>query len=632
MTIARYAQLGIVCAVLMNRTNSMAIVHESDTRIKNGFDSILSNYLRARENPFGRDDALWKVFKDLLKQLEHYVSSRPTLKIKWGVGKGRWAHVPWIALLDERETKSTSHGVFSVFLFRADLSGVYLALNQGIARLAKTDGVRESRRKLRERADQLRRDMPSLQTLTKVGFSIDHRIDLHSSDELAKNYEASIVGYKLYPRSEIPNDADLLNDLEQLLVAYDEYLQRQSFRAAQAPALRIVPNPLQKHEELSSATQEVISYIAERGFVYEPWQIAQYITAVRTKPFLILGGISGTGKSKLAAKIAEATGGVSNLVPVRPDWTDSSEVLGYSDLEGNFRPGPVLEIARQAAANPDQLYTCILDEMNLARVEQYFAEVLSKIEDREPQANGGYRTKPLIGQTFRRADPEWGSICIPENLALIGTVNVDESTHDFSRKVLDRAFTIELSEVRLHQWKPSDARVRPASKWPMTWWNPIKIHLSELRDATAAQLAEINRAITALDAVNDLLAPAQLKVAYRTRDEVAFYLLHAQQICDAFVDCEGNAVDPLDLALQMKILPRIAGGSNAIRRCVLGLLGWATTGNPLESDVQGNSLVKKWEMRGSPSAFTNSRYPRLAARLCLMWQRFDADGYTSYWL
>lgn len=616
----------------MNRTNSMAIVHESDTRIKDGFDNILSNYLRARQKPFGRNAALWKAFEELLRQLEHYVTDRPTLKINWGVGKGRWAHVPWIALLDERETKSTGHGVFPVFLFRGDSSGVYLALNQGIAVLAKKHGAPGSRRILRERAEQLRRDMPSLQTLTKVGFSIDDRIDLRNTGGWEKNYRGSIVGYKLYRKSEIPNDAELLKDLEQLLVVYDEYLQRQPFRAVQAPALRIVPNPPQKHEELSSAIHEVISYIAERGFVYEPWQIAQYITGVRTKPFLILGGTSGTGKSKLPAKIAEATGGISNLLPVRPDWTDSSEVLGYSDLEGNFRPGPVLEIAREAAANPNQFYTCILDEMNLARVEQYFAEVLSKIEDREPRANGGYRTKPLIGQTLRGADPEWGSVCIPENLALIGTVNIDESTHDFSRKVLDRAFTIELSEVHLHQWKPSGPRLRAAVKWPMMWWHPINIHLSELTNPTAAQLLEINRAITALDAVNNLLAPAQLKVAYRSRDEIAFYLLHAQQIGDAFLDGEGNAVDPLDLALQMKILPRIAGGSNAIRRCVLGLLGWATTGKPLESDDQGNSLVKKWEMLGGPSALINSRYPRLAARLCLMWQRFDADGYTSYWL
>ena len=615
----------------MNRTNSMAIVHKSEAHIKNGFDNILSNCLRARRKPFGHEPALWKVFDELCTQLEQYVSNRLTLKVKWSVGKGAWARVPWIALLAERETNSTKHGVYPVYLFREDLSGVYIALNQGIGVLADKQGTPKSRRILRERAEQLRRDMPVIQSLKHAAFSIDNEIDLHTSGELEKNYKASIVAYKLYRRSEIPNDAELLNDLEQLLVAYDEYLERQPFRTLKAPALKIVPNSPQKHVELSAATHEVISYIAERGFVYEPWQIAQYITAVRTKPFVILGGMSGTGKSKLAAKIAEATGGISKLLPVRPDWTDSSEVLGYSNLEGNFRPGPVLEIAREAAANPDRLYTCILDEMNLARVEQYFAEVLSKIEDREPHANGGYRTKPLIGQPLRGADPEWGTVCIPENLALVGTVNIDESTHDFSRKVLDRAFTIELSEVHLRHWKPNGPRICAASQWPMEWWNPINIHLSELSNATAAQLSEINRAITALDAANDLLGPAQLKVAYRTRDEVAFYLLHAQQISDAFVDREGNTVDPLDLALQMKILPRIAGRSNAIKRCVLGLLGWATTGKPLESADQGNLLVEKWEAWGRPSLLINATYPRLAARLCLMWQRFDADGYTSYW-
>lgn len=600
--------------------------------LKTAFDNILSTYLRARRKPFGREPVLWKAFEGLFKQLENYVSNRLTLKVKWSVGKGDWARVPWIAIVDERETKSTRHGVYLVYLFREDLSGVYLALNQGIGLLKEEQGAPASRRILLERAAQLRRDLPALQPLKDAGFSIDNDIDLHTTGNLKKNYEASIVSYKLYRRNEIPNDAKLLNDLEQLLIAYDEYLQRQPYLTQQAPALKIVRSPLGKHVELLSATQEVISYIADRGFIYAPWQIAQYITAVRTKPFLILGGMSGTGKSKLAAKIAEATGGISKLLPVRPDWTDSSEVLGYSDIEGNFRPGPVLEIAREAAANPDQLYTCILDEMNLARVEQYFAEVLSKIEDRDPGANGGYRTKPLLGQTLKGADPEWATICIPENLALVGTVNVDESTHDFSRKVLDRAFTIELSEVHLRHWKPNGGPVRAASKWPMAWWNPIKIHLSELTNATTAQLSEINRAITALDAVNELLGPAQLKVAYRTRDEVAFYLLHAQQISDAFVDREGNAVDPLDLALQMKILPRIAGRSNAIRKCVLGLLGWATTGKPLESDDKGSSLVERWEELGQPFALNNSRYPRLASRLCLMWQRFDADGYTSYWL
>lgn len=594
------------------------------------FDNILSVYLRARRKPFGREPALWKAFEELSKHLENHVSNRLTLKIKWSVGKGAWARVPWIAIPDERETNTTRNGVYPVYLFREDLSGVYIALNQGIGLLKNNQGAPSSRRILRERAEQLRRDLPALKTLKSIGFSVDDEIDLHTSGDLARNYKASIIAYKLYRRGDIPNDAELLNDLDQLLTAHEAYLKRQPFRTLQAPALKLVSDPSPKHEELSAAVQDVISYIAHQGFVYEPWQIAQYITAIRTKSFLILGGMSGIGKSTLPAKVAEATGGIANLLPVRPDWTDSSEVLGYSDLENKFRPGPVLEIARAAAANPDQFHTCILDEMNLARVEQYFPEFLSKIEDRYPQANGGYRSKPVLCQTLR--DPEWGAVYIPENLAIVGTVNVDESTHDFSRKVLDRAFTIELSEIHLHHWKTNGGPTRTPSKWPVSWWYPIKIRLRELTDPNAAQTSEINRAIAALDAINETLGPAQLKLAYRPRDEVAFYLLHAQQIPDAFVDREGKAVDPLDLALQMKVLPRIAGRSNAIRKCLLGLLGWAIAEKPLGSDDEGNALVERWEMLGRPSVLPNSNYPRFAARLCLMWQRFDVDGYTSYWL
>lgn len=614
----------------MNRANSMAIVQKSETHIKTALDNILSVCMRARRKPFGREPALWKAFEELSKHLKSYATNRPTLKIKWSVGKGAWARVPWIALPDERETKSTRDGIYPVYLFREDLSGVYVALNQGIDLLKDEQGAPNSRRILRERAEQLRRNLPALQTLKRADFSVDDNIDLHTSNGLARDYQASIVGYKLYRRGEIPNDAELLNDLEQLLTAYDEYLKRRPFPALQAPALKLVSDPSPKHEELSAAVHDVISYIAAQGFIYEPWQIAQYIAAARTKPFLILAGMSGTGKSKLPAKVAEATGGIANLVPVRPDWTDSSEVLGYSDLEDKFRPGPVLELAREAAANPDQFHTCILDEMNLARVEQYFPEFLSRIEDRYPQANGGYQTKPVFCQTLR--DSEWAKVCIPSNLAIVGTVNVDESSHDFSRKVLDRAFTIELSEVHLHHWKPNGGPARAPAKWPMSWWHPIKIRLRELTNATAAQLSEIDRAITALDSINEILGPAQLKVAYRTRDEVAFYALHAQQISDAFIDRKGDPVDPLDLALQMKVLPRIAGRSSAIRRCLLGLLGWATTGKPLETDDAGNALVERWEIMGQPSSLDNSNYPRLAAKLCSMWQRFDTDGYTSYWV
>lgn len=621
------------------------MAQQSDTYITTEFDEILSEYLRARFEPFGREHRIWRVFENLAQFLQKHVRKRrPRLIVKASPGKGNWARVPWIAFLDVRETHSTTYGVYPVYLFREDMSGVYITFNQGVTRLKEKHGTRESRNILNDRANQLRLET-SVQSLKEYGFSVDNKIDLHTSRGLGKSYEVSTICYKAYLKGAIPEDYEILNDLDQVLRVYDQYLERQPFReeedlvesdeALEEPIDTLMPAPPKTNFLISTAIQEVISYISDRGFIYEPWQIAQYVTAVRTKPFVILAGITGTGKSKLPKLVAEATGGESKLIPVRPDWTDSAEVLGYKDLEGNFQPGPVLELASDAAANRDRFYTCIVDEMNLARVEQYFAEVLSRIEDRRPDKKGekgsGYSTEPLIGQV-RKGDAEWGEVVIPANLAIVGTVNMDESTHGFSRKVLDRAFTIELSDVHLANWSPNGAQTDNVSTWPVTSWHPLNIRLSELDNPTTGQLTEINRAIAALDAVNILLAPSQLQVGYRTRDEVAFYLLHAQQISDAFVDREGNAVDPLDLALQMKILPRIAGSSNAIKRCVYGLLGWAKDGVPLESDDEVNSILEAWENSGRLSTLTNARYPRLAARLCWMWQRLDADGYTSYWL
>lgn len=607
----------------------------SKSPVKSSFDTILSNYLRARLKPFGREHALWRVFEELSTQFRSYVSKHSTLRVKWGVGKGNWTRVPWFAFFDSRETNSTQYGVYPVYLFREDGSGVYLALNQGIALLKEKHGTPESRRIVRAHAEQMLRDTPALQALKDAGFSFDDKIDLYMSDGPEKDYQASIVAYKLYRRRAIPNDAQLLNDLDQLLLAYDQYLAQQPSREITTPAIGVTHVPPREDFEIGSAIHDVIAYIADRGFVYEPWQIAQYITALRTKPFIILTGITGIGKSKLAALVAAATGGKAKLLPVRSDWTDSGEVLGYTDVEHNFRPGPMLEIAHDAAGNSDQFCTCIMDEMNLARVEHYFPEILSRMEDRHPQKSGGYRSDPLLGQALKEADAEWADVTLTENLAIVGTVNLDESTYGFSRKVLDRAFTIELSEINLAQWQPRSAGApadRAVSTWPVNSWYPIRTRLTELVDPSEEQLSEINRAIAALEAVNVLLAPPQLQIAYRTRDEVAFFLLHAQQIRDAFVDREGNAVDPLDLALQMKILPRIAGDGKAIRTCVAGLLCWAFTGTLSQSEEKANSILDSWENSGRRSSLTNAKYPRFAARLCLMWQRLEANEPISYWL
>ena len=257
----------------------------------------------------------------------------------------------------------------------------------------------------------------------------------------------------------------------------------------------------------SDAFELLLKHVAATGFVFEPWHLAAYVTALRTKPFVILAGVSGTGKSKLPQLVAAATGAQFQRVSVRPDWTDSSDVLGYVDLRGSFRPGGVLQFVRNATQVPSQQHVCLLDEMNLARVEQYFAELLSAMEDRRLAPSGGYSSSPLLVQKLGADDAAWSEIGLPANLALVGSVNMDESTHGFSRKVLDRAFTLEMSDVDLGNWKEAPAPAPASSPWPMDSWYPRALRLSDLRGLCADEMELIGRVVTTLTDANAILAP-----------------------------------------------------------------------------------------------------------------------------
>lgn len=374
----------------------------------------------------------------------------------------------------------------------------------------------------------------------------------------------------------------------------------------------------------------VLTYVHNKGFHFEPWQIATYITALKTKPFVILAGVSGTGKSKLPALVAEATGGISTLVPVHPDWTDSAEVIGYKNLQGVFQPGHLMQFINETRKqeNKNIHHVCIIDEMNLARVEHYFAEVLSRIEDRRKSADDGYESGPLV---CGEIDEPWRNLGLPANLSIVGTVNMDESTHGLSKKVLDRAFTLELSDIDLTIRTTTMPPVDPVS-WSLADWQPRAIRLGELEVLSLDEETMIDKVITTLTEINSILRQAQLQVGYRTRDEVALFVLHAQAYKGSFKTSSGKTVDPLDLALLMKILPRISGGSMPIRNAVLELLGWSNNGQKILSEQDAEPLLDSWKSGGQPESYEGAHYPRMTARLCLMWDRLKNEGFTSFWL
>lgn len=382
------------------------------------------------------------------------------------------------------------------------------------------------------------------------------------------------------------------------------------------------------------------NHLAATGYAFSGRTLRMFYAAIRAKPFVILAGNSGTGKSRLVRLFAEACGSTAanggfHLVAVRPDWSDGGELLGYLDLQNNFRPGQLLEPLLRAHAQPQQPVFVCLDEMNLARVEHYFSDFLSKIESRRRSADGSVVSDAVISArdlellspasipeslraTLARLKSAEQGVCLPPNLIVVGTANMDETTHAFSRKVLDRANTLEIDAGRLGADLPSPAAVAPPTQslGAIDLTAPFVTAQDMVHDPKHAEaLAHV---ASLLDSLNDILSEANLQVAYRTRDEAAAFFIHATSV--------GLSSDEADHAIVMqKILPRVQGSSPRLARILRELLNRFQPGGLIDS----NSEKLKEEL---PALRKDTSRSPLVRKIASMWLVYEEEGFTSFWV
>ncbi len=375
-----------------------------------------------------------------------------------------------------------------------------------------------------------------------------------------------------------------------------------------------------------------------------------YLTALRTKPFMLLAGISGTGKSRIVREMAKACWKEGDeefgknhprnfcMVQVKPNWHDSSELIGYvSRLNGEkFVVGPFLRFMAAALKDPDTPYFLCLDEMNLAPVEQYFAEYLSVIESRKLNPDGNITTDPiieyentdaygsLIDQLFdtpeeRKAyktDEGGKRLTIPQNLFVVGTVNMDETTFSFSRKVLDRAMTIEMNEVDLH-----GGLERGVGNEIGYIGNSIIGDAAEGCDVYEDNKELCDQVLAYLEQVNTILEGTPFKIAYRTRNEFLMYAVNRKALAP-----DSQLWQTLDEMTSMKILSRIEGDEERTKKVLDGLnaLVKEQIVDKIGENADGTLSAEPTARHAHPESISATKIDEMLAKL-------KATSFTSYW-
>lgn len=352
----------------------------------------------------------------------------------------------------------------------------------------------------------------------------------------------------------------------------------------------------------------VIQDLSKAKTSYSPSALStSYLTAMRTKPFLLLAGISGTGKSRIVKQMAfescpdipalrsdKTAPGNYELIEVKPNWHDSSELLGYeSEIGGpHYVVTPFVRFLVKAMRYPDVPFFVCMDEMNLAPVEQYFAEFLSVLESRKLLSDGAITSEPLIkadifskyaDQLHRDLDItdtetykavydrlKNDGLRLPSNLIVVGTVNMDETTHQFSRKVIDRAMTIEMNiedaETPFKNFfKGCDALHYYDNPQPKDLFLPKVVQASEALSILSAEDASYLKENVPglLHSLNSALNGTPFKIAYRVQNELILYFFSLREE-NPDEAAEALLAQAMDAILMMKVLPRIEGDEDLL--------------------------------------------------------------------
>lgn len=570
--------IGTPCFKILEENGFTIVTKESMTESKEPIKELLERFIEQAHTSNLKS-------KDYLKTFEG-------LKVKVSFGQGVVSRVPWISFLAKDQT--TSKGIYPVFLFYKKYDTLILAY-----------GISEDNK-------------PSLEWNIANGEKETIKDYFKSKEIVMKKYGSSFV-YNVYDTSKELDFEPIESDLRKLIQEYkmtlDNAINPKPIDSKEVNLKTIDTKPIDLRPILKQQPFEFTSFITDlqsTGLVFSNQLVTRFVLSLLTKPFVILSGLSGSGKTQLAICFAkwlcENNDEQVCVVPIGADWTNREFLLGYPNA---IKPGKyvmpdngALELLFKANENKDKPYFLILDEMNLSYVERYLADFLSAMESGEKI--------PLM----KDSEDVPASIELPKNLFIIGTINVDETTYMFSPKVLDRANVIEF---RIMPNDLDDFFQKSAVKDKKSIIGKGALQSADFvtiaNNTIDHQNIESRRAI--IDTLKNFFLELKIvhaEFGYRTANELFRFISLGQKLKTGW-----TLDEIIDAAIIQKLLPKLHGSRKKIEPTLKAL--WNLCVNDEKQNLETISQFPEE---------SNMKYPLSAEKIWRMFRIAQDNGFTSF--
>ena len=543
----------------------------------NGLFSQARENLQKKEN--GRTDFNFKT-----KEFSFYIDDK--IKLELGLGQyGHPAYVPWMGFTGPQQ--KPQKGIYPVIL-------CYLKQHTIIM----TYGVSAKYKPSQNWENILDKKGNPPQTIG--AYFKTKSIGVENPD-----YNNCYI-YSIY--SDALNDADISNIYDDVNVLLDIYKKTLGISPSiKDPMAVVTSHKKQKNNQHSFSIDPIINSVLSTGLIYSKTLIKRLAFSLMAKPFVILSGLAGSGKTQLALAFAKCLS--ENIeeqvctVSIGADWTNREPLLGYPNaLKGDEYVMPesgVLQLLIRANNDPSKPYFLLLDEMNLSVVERYFADFLSAMES---------------GEKIKLWDNENGDvqkeISLPKNVFIIGTINVDETTYMFSPKVLDRAnvieFKIAADEMDEYLGKTVNIDMKKAEK-------ACADMAADFVNKAQSQVAKDDKQKDVLLLFFNELKKVNAEFGYRTVNEISRYL--------HFADGDLEDDTAIDTAILQKLLPKLHGSRKKLVPTLTAL--WNLCLN--------EGITTKIDTETEKLDFREGfKYPESAEKIKRLYDAVIDNGFTSF--